>query len=121
MDLLEDGDQDSQVVHCRLERKWLGSLSIPFASLYHNTRVEGTFRLHSPAVLLGYERAGDNGPTYLNVYITLEPPLVVPTAIKEKLECEESEALVRHCDWWSRELRAKFPHRKVSVKVEPPE
>ena len=34
----------SDDVHKRLERKWLGSMTIPFASLYHNTRIEGTFR-----------------------------------------------------------------------------
>ena len=53
---LDDLDRSSHV-HQRLERKWLGSLSIPFSSLYHNTRIEGTFRLHSPPVLLGYERS----------------------------------------------------------------
>ena len=57
-DLLEDEQERSCRIHQRLEKKWLGSLSIPFSSLYQNTRVEGTFRLHSPPVLLGYERLG---------------------------------------------------------------
>ena len=57
-DLLEDEQERSCRIHQRLENKWLGSLSIPFSSLYQNTRVEGTFRLHSPPVLLGYERLG---------------------------------------------------------------
>ena len=44
VDLLEDDAERASVVHARLERKWLGSLTVPFASLYHNTRIEGTFR-----------------------------------------------------------------------------
>ncbi len=55
---MEDPSERATRVHRRLERKWLGSLSVPFSSLYRNARVEGTFRLHSPAVLLGYERTG---------------------------------------------------------------
>ena len=58
VDLLEDETERSSRIHQRLENKWLGCLSIPFSSLYQNTRIEGTFRLHSPAVLLGYERLG---------------------------------------------------------------
>jgi len=58
VDVIEDDSDRSSHVHKRIDRKWLGSLSIPFASLYRNARVEGTFRLHSPAVLLGYERTG---------------------------------------------------------------
>ena len=44
VDLLEDEDERASTVHARLERKWLGSLTVPFAALYHNTRIEGTFR-----------------------------------------------------------------------------
>ena len=55
VDLVEDPSERATRVHRRLERKWLGSLSVPFSSLYRNARVEGTFRLHSPAVLLGYD------------------------------------------------------------------
>ena len=84
-------------MHHRLENKWLGSLSIPFSSLYQNTRIEGTFRLHSPPVLLGYERAGPGGPggwrpatptepagerdaTYLNIYLTIQVRSARPTS-----------------------------------------
>lgn len=39
----------------RLERRWLGSLRIPFSTLYLNSRVEGTFCLSVPPILFGYD------------------------------------------------------------------
>ena len=95
VDLLESDQDRNSHVHQRLEKKWLGSMLIPFSSLYHNTRIEGrvtvhlhlsqtsmarnkyekyetacfctlgTFRLHSPAVLLGYERTGNTANVVL--------------------------------------------------------
>ena len=59
-DILDDERERNSKIHQRIENRWLGSLSIPFSSLYQNTRIEGTFRLHSPAILLGYERLGLN-------------------------------------------------------------
>ena len=129
VDLLEEESERSTHVHQRFDRRWLGSLSIPFASLYHNTQIEGTFRLHSPAVLLGYERTGhhhhhqsnwresDGGSqqdaTFLNVYVTLEPPLSVPEPVKEQLDCAENEDVQKHCERWKRDLSAKYPTRVV--------
>ena len=43
VDLLDNDQERSSHVHQRLEKKWLGSLSIPFSSLYHNTRIEGIY------------------------------------------------------------------------------
>ena len=51
---LVDANDDSSQVHQRIEKKWLGSLSIPFSSLYKNTRIEGTFKLHSPPGMTTY-------------------------------------------------------------------
>ena len=38
---------------------------------------------------------------------------MVPEPVKEKLDCDESEALVQQCEQWSRELVSSYPHRKV--------
>ena len=38
---------------------------------------------------------------------------MVPEPIKEKLDCDESETLVYHCEQWSNELASSYPHRKV--------
>ncbi len=58
-------------------------------------QVSGIFRLNTPSVLLGYDRAPDSmsrvqassqpNSTYLSVFVTIEPPLTAPEALKEKV------------------------------------
>ncbi len=144
IDLKEDtaGDNDGvSEIHQRIEKKWLGSLSIPFSSLYKNTRIEGTFKLHSPPILLGYERSGIVGglltastdqaslglgggltknlknATYLNIYVTLQPALIVPEPVKEKLDCDEPESVIQHCLSWTEDFSLRFPNRKIHPLV----
>ena len=143
IDLVGDDDDKDSKIHKRVEKKWLGSLSIPFSSLYKNTRIEGTFKLHSPPILLGYERLGNIGglslsaaesgstslsmggglaknarnATYLNIYVTLQPALIVPEPVKEKLDYDEPETVVQHCLAWSEDLYFKFPNRKINPLV----
>ncbi|GMH56876.1 hypothetical protein TrST_g14083 [Triparma strigata] len=40
----------------RVEKRFLGNLSIPFSTIYMEGKVEGTFRLNAPEVCLGYNR-----------------------------------------------------------------
>lgn len=82
VDILEDERMRDTTIHQRIERNWLGSLRIPFSTLYFNhqvsqkplfyqiliiyrrmtgiktnlSQVEGTFQLYSPPFLLGYDR-----------------------------------------------------------------
>lgn len=54
IDLIEDEREDrSSIVHHRIDRRWLGSLTIPFSSLYRNTRIEGikTFGFEKESIL----------------------------------------------------------------------
>ena len=39
IDLLEDDRRRETDIHQRLEKRWLGSISIPFSTLYVNGRV----------------------------------------------------------------------------------
>jgi len=41
VDLLEDDRMRETNIHQRLERNWLGSLQIPFSTLYFNSKVGG--------------------------------------------------------------------------------
>ena len=137
VDILEDERERTSKIHQRIENKWLGSLSIPFSSLYQNTRIEGTFRLHSPSVLLGYERlgqslqqhlgwrpttptdstGGEKDATFLNIYLTIQPALNAPEPVREKLDCEETEEVVAACSRWSSLLSSAFSHRQLSPLV----
>ncbi|XP_035711264.1 coiled-coil and C2 domain-containing protein 2A-like isoform X2 [Folsomia candida] len=58
VDLLEDDRRRETDIHQRIERRWLGSITIPFSTLYTNGRIEGTFKIKMPPVLLGYEPQG---------------------------------------------------------------
>ncbi len=50
--------------------------------------------------------------TFLNLYLTVEPPLSAPPPPRERLDCgEEGEELVRACDRWRREMANRFPDR----------
>ncbi|XP_039301465.1 coiled-coil and C2 domain-containing protein 2A-like, partial [Nilaparvata lugens] len=76
VDLLEDDRQRTTNIHQRMERHWLGSLAIPFASLYANSRVEGTFKLYSPPVVWATrEGTATHIPPSRDVS---QPPLPIP-------------------------------------------
>ncbi|KAJ9583994.1 hypothetical protein L9F63_021664, partial [Diploptera punctata] len=136
VDLLEDDRLRETNVHHRLERNWLGSLQIPFSTLYFNSRIEGTFKLYSPPVLLGYEKeshhrqlssslsAADTqqmlhpqDATFLTVFITVQPALNPPEPFKEKLESSELGFVEEYLENWESQTASQVPHRKVKTLV----
>jgi hypothetical protein len=52
--------------------------------------------------------------TYVNLYMTIEPPLKVPEPVTERLECEESDDVVKRCKKWKEDLEGRYPTRKES-------
>ncbi|KAL1129085.1 hypothetical protein AAG570_013616, partial [Ranatra chinensis] len=119
IDLIEDDRERETNVHHRLERHWLGSLRIPFAALYTNSRLEGTFELYSPPVLLGYERESKDfrNTTFLTLFITVHPPLHPPEPFQEKLESSEDVLIEQHLDNWQAEVSREWPSRNVTTQV----
>ncbi|KAL1433693.1 hypothetical protein MTO96_012230 [Rhipicephalus appendiculatus] len=97
LDLLEDDRERHSTVHQRLERRWLGSLKIPFSTLYINAKIEGTFRIDVPVVLLGYAHEvkpwspAQDAPassTYVSFYMTVEPGLQSPEVLRARVSVQ---------------------------------
>lgn len=96
IDMLQDDRERSNKVYQRKERKWLGTLTIPFSALYQNIVVEGKFFVRTPILNFGYGvqsySSTNNGKlqvvsndAILELYLTLEPALVQPPALVPKV------------------------------------
>ena len=75
----------------RFEKRWLGSLKIPFSTLYLNSKIEGTFKINKPPILLGYNYDSSFydieqnlniqntlSNTYLSLFLIIDPVLSLP-------------------------------------------
>ncbi|CAL1540858.1 unnamed protein product [Lymnaea stagnalis] len=125
VDVLEDNRERESNIHQRIEKKWLGSIKIPFSTVYFNNKIDGTFRLNTPPILLGYTYDQSQGQpgmteldnnlakrnTILTMYVTLEPSLTLPDPFKEKLSTNEEEELIQYADRWQENLERRFPSR----------
>ncbi|XP_048762965.2 coiled-coil and C2 domain-containing protein 2A-like isoform X2 [Ostrea edulis] len=127
IDIQEDDRQRGTTVHQRIEKKWLGGLTIPFSTVYFNGKIEGTFKLNKPPVLLGYTQGPDEEEgttpgsheenTYISIFMTIEPPLQPPEAMRERFATTEDEKLLQYAENWEKTLNAKFKDREYKTTV----
>eukprot|EP00803_Ostreobium_quekettii_P007255 evm.model.scf_2352.1 EVM.evm.TU.scf_2352.1 scf_2352:18035-21805(-) len=95
---LDESQGGSPGARKRHEKAFLGSLRLPVSTVYQLRRVEGTFELDSPAVVLGHAFGG--GAPVISVFITLKPELQRPGSAAETNGVGEQEDIVRNANRW---------------------
>eukprot|EP01083_Nonionella_stella_P257841 882082_1 len=73
----------------RREKRYLGSIRIPFTAIYLNTSIEGVFQLDMPLILLGYTQLHQ---PLISLFATLDPPVC------NQFNCN-SNSIQRYYDW----------------------
>uniref|UniRef100_UPI00358EC959 coiled-coil and C2 domain-containing protein 2A n=1 Tax=Myxine glutinosa TaxID=7769 RepID=UPI00358EC959 len=126
---IQEGDRETDgETHTRTEKVWLGFINIPFNTLYLQSRIEGTFKINVPKVLLGYrlEQEGLQGfwhlqnpcqAAFLSVYLTTEPLIIPGEPVREKFESHEESRLLFGAEAFRRQCHAAFPNRRLLTTV----
>lgn len=136
VDALEDERDRGNVVHKKIMRFWLGCLKIPFSTIYFKSKIEGTFKLESPPFMIGYTRDPRlsrikssledttlnmeqpfRESSYITLFITIEPQLMIPEYFRESYDTIENIDLLDRVVNWSTAFTKKWPNREFKPTV----
>jgi coiled-coil and C2 domain-containing protein 2A len=119
--------RDTSVRTLREEQRWLGSFTLPFASLYRAGEVKGVFSLDLPPILLGYVKDARSSSrklvpnAALQLFVTINP--LLPKLV-EKSPPRFSRADQEMGDFsinWSKDCKRLIPpaarHRERPITV----
>jgi hypothetical protein len=96
VDLLQDAKERERSTYIRRDRVWLGSVEIPFSTLWKQSRIDGRFPVQLPPTLLGYET--DEQQSNVHIFVTLDPPLQQPAYLELKFQTDEPPTLIKQAE-----------------------
>ncbi|KAJ3338484.1 Coiled-coil and C2 domain-containing protein 2A [Kappamyces sp. JEL0680] len=94
VDMLQDDRERDKEMYIRKEKVYMGSIEIPFPSVWERSRIDGKFLVNIPPSLLGYTqdsgsdeiiRIDAHEQPLLHIFVTLDPPLRQPPLLSLKV------------------------------------